>query len=52
MADHAHSAETMSTFVNIRIDEKVVNAFKSKGRGWQNRMNAALREWLREHSAA
>jgi len=42
----------MSTFVNIRIDEKVVNAFKSKGRGWQNRMNAALREWLREHSAA
>jgi len=50
--DHAHCAATMSTFVNIRLDQNVVNAFKSKDRGWQSRMNAALREWMREHSVA
>ncbi|MBL8349093.1 MAG: BrnA antitoxin family protein [Burkholderiaceae bacterium] len=33
--------------VNIRLDADVVQAFKSKGPGWQTRLNAALREWLR-----
>lgn len=45
-------ASKKKTPVNIRLDADVVNAFKSKGRGWQGRMNAALREWLREHPAA
>jgi uncharacterized protein (DUF4415 family) len=45
-------ASKKKTPVNIRLDADVVNAFKSKGRGWQGRMNAALREWLKEHPAA
>ena len=36
----------------IRFDEDVLAAFKATGRGWQTRMNDALREWLREHPAA
>lgn len=33
----------------IRFDKDVLEAFKAGGPGWQSRMNAALREWLREH---
>jgi uncharacterized protein (DUF4415 family) len=32
--------------VNIRLDADIVQAFKSKGRGWQTRVNISLREWL------
>ena len=32
--------------VNIRLDADIVQAFKSKGPGWQTRVNSALREWL------
>jgi uncharacterized protein (DUF4415 family) len=45
-------ASKKKTPVNIRLDADVVNAFKSKGKGWQSRVNKALREWLREHPAA
>jgi uncharacterized protein (DUF4415 family) len=38
--------------LNIRVDGDVLAAFKATGRGWQTRVNAALREWLKEHSAA
>jgi uncharacterized protein (DUF4415 family) len=38
--------------LNIRVDADVVAAFKATGRGWQTRMNVALRDWLKEHSAA
>jgi uncharacterized protein (DUF4415 family) len=34
------------THVNIRLDDDLLQAFKSKGRGWQTRINSALREWL------
>ncbi len=30
----------------IRFDADVVAKFRARGRGWQSRMNAALREWL------
>jgi len=33
----------------IRYDEEVLDAFRSTGKGWQTRMNAALRDWLRTH---
>jgi uncharacterized protein (DUF4415 family) len=33
----------------IRLDPAVVAAFKASGRGWQTRINAALREWLLAH---
>jgi uncharacterized protein (DUF4415 family) len=39
-------------FVGIRLDTEIVDSFKATGRGWQTRMNDALKEWLREHSAA
>lgn len=34
----------------IRFDADVLHAFRSAGPGWQSRMNAALRDWLKEHS--
>lgn len=36
----------------VRFDRDVLDAFRAGGAGWQTRMNAALREWLKEHSAA
>ena len=30
----------------IRFDPDVLAAFRAQGRGWQSRVNAALREWL------
>jgi uncharacterized protein (DUF4415 family) len=36
--------------VNIRLDPDVLDAFKSTGSGWQTRLNAALRDWLRTHA--
>ncbi|WP_413993763.1 BrnA antitoxin family protein [Labrys okinawensis] len=32
--------------VTIDLDIDVVSMFRATGRGWQTRMNAALREWL------
>jgi uncharacterized protein (DUF4415 family) len=36
----------------IRFDRDILAAFKDSGPGWQTRMNAALRDWLKTHSAA
>lgn len=33
----------------VRFDLDILAAFKSTGKGWQTRMNDALREWLKEH---
>ena len=33
----------------VRFDAAILEAFKSTGKGWQTRMNDALREWLKEH---
>lgn len=33
----------------VRFDQDVLEAFRATGKGWQTRMNAALKEWLREH---
>ena len=38
--------------ITVRYDAEVIEAFKATGRGWQTRMNDALKQWLREHSAA
>ena len=38
--------------VTIRYDQDVIDAFRATGDGWQTRMNAALREWLRDHEDA
>ena len=38
--------------VNIRLDADVLRAFKSTGKGWQTRLNNALRDWLNTHASA
>lgn len=35
----------------IRIDRDVLAAFRAGGPGWQTRMNAALRDWLKLQTA-
>lgn len=37
-------------FTGIRLDQDVLEAFKSTGKGWQTRINEALREWIKVHS--
>ena len=37
--------------VAIRLDHDVLAAFRICGPGWQTRMNEALKDWLRTHSA-
>ena len=38
--------------VTVRYDAEVVEAFKATGKGWQTRMNDALKEWLKTHAPA
>ena len=38
--------------LTVRYDAEVVEAFKATGKGWQTRMNAALKDWLKTHSPA
>ncbi|MCC6196866.1 MAG: BrnA antitoxin family protein [Burkholderiales bacterium] len=33
----------------VRFDRDVLDAFRAAGPGWQTRMNAALRDWLKTH---
>ena len=35
--------------VTARLDRDVVEAFRASGKGWQTRLNAALKEWLKDH---
>jgi len=37
--------------VAVRYSPDVLAAFRATGAGWQTRMNEALRDWLRTHSA-
>lgn len=38
------------TATTIRLDNDVIDAFRATGKGWQTRMNAALKDWLKSHS--
>jgi uncharacterized protein (DUF4415 family) len=42
---------TPKVFTGIRLDPDVLEAFRATGKGWQTRMNDALKEWLKEHAA-
>lgn len=33
-------------FTSLRLDAEILAQFKAGGKGWQSRINAALREWL------
>lgn len=36
----------------IRFDPDVLAALKATGRGWQTRVNDAMREWVKAHTPA
>ena len=38
--------------ITIRLSPDVVSTFRATGDGWQTRVDAALRDWLKSHSAA
>jgi uncharacterized protein (DUF4415 family) len=42
-------AEAPKQFTGIRLDLDILEAFRFTGKGWQTRINAALREWLNDH---
>jgi uncharacterized protein (DUF4415 family) len=37
--------------VTLRLSCDVLGPFRESGKGWQTRMNDALREWLKTHTA-
>ena len=39
-------AEQTKQALTVRYDADIVAAFKATGKGWQTRMNEALRDWL------
>lgn len=38
--------------ITIRLSPEVVQAFRASGEGWQTRVDAALKDWLKTHSPA
>ena len=44
--------ESPKQALTVRYDTDVIEAFKATGKGWQTRMNAALKDWLKTHSPA
>jgi uncharacterized protein (DUF4415 family) len=36
--------------ITIRLSQDVVERFRSSGDGWQTRVDAALKDWLKTHS--
>jgi uncharacterized protein (DUF4415 family) len=38
--------------ISIRLSRDVIDQFKANGDGWQSRIDNALKEWLKTHSAA
>jgi uncharacterized protein (DUF4415 family) len=42
-------AEAPKVFTAIRLDADLLEAFKSTGKGWQTRVNDALRQFITEH---
>ncbi|MFA7242874.1 MAG: BrnA antitoxin family protein [Sulfuricellaceae bacterium] len=46
------SARPLKVPTTIRFDPDVLAALKASGKGWQTRVNDAMREWIRSHSAA
>ena len=47
-----HVNEVSKAPINIRLSPDVVEAFRATGRGWQTRVDEALKDWLKSHKAA
>ncbi len=44
-------AEITKERISIRLSPEVLEAFKATGKGWQTRIDAVLKEWLKGHAA-
>lgn len=42
-------AQVTKERITIRLSPDVLAVFKATGKGWQSRINAALKEWVQEH---
>ena len=42
----------MSRTASLTLARDMIEHFKVGGRGWQTRIDAALREWIGKHDAA
>ena len=42
-------SESPKQSINIRLSPDVVARFRATGKGWQTRIDAALKEWLAGH---
>jgi len=45
------STRPLKVPTTIRFDPDVLAALKTSGKGWQTRVNAAMRDWLKTHSS-
>ena len=36
--------------ITIRLSPEVVQPFRATGEGWQSRVDAALKDWLKSHN--
>ncbi len=45
-------AEVTKERITIRLSPEVVQSFRATGDGWQTRIDAALKEWLKTHALA
>ena len=43
--------DTTKVLTTLRLDPDVVAGLRATGSGWQTRVNDAMREWLKTHSA-
>jgi len=43
-------AEITKERITIRLSPEVVETFRATGKGWQSRMDKALKDYVREHS--
>jgi len=41
--------KTKKVLLSVRYSPEVVEYFQSTGKGWQTRMNEALKEWVHSH---
>ena len=45
-------AQSTKERITIRLSQDVVRAFRESGTGWQTRLDAALKDWLKTHTPA
>lgn len=43
--------DSTKVLTTLRLDPDVVAGLRATGSGWQTRVNDAMREWLKTHSA-